>query len=525
MRQRLSASALEAPLVAVIAVFAGLLVIARPGMAFAAFAGMLALVVLSRLSIRYIVAGLLAYLVVEAVVLTHVPQNGVVFARYAPEIAVFGVVFARLLPKLNAAAGRMGTLWGALLAVVTVWVGSAIWNGTALSTVAIGFRSELRFLPLLALPLLSRTPRRDALFYGRFIVALGMFQALVAAAEYVGGTGLRSALAPDYQIVVGGTLVAGTLKTDTSSIFGTFANYNGLGIFLALAWIILASAGSEKLGLRRGQGWAAGALILGGIAISGSRESAVAVVISALVIGRLRFRLPVVHATALLVLTAALASPILANVSRGAPSSAVSYRNLSKRWASVFSPATWSANYYSNFRLFLLVSDVKFVAKESPVFGFGIGSVSDRRGLKTKTSPVFRTFAGSRAAAFSYLYDGGWALVLVEVGFVGIAALALLLFQLMRIALRVSRVHWIGTALLTTLVANVVLGFFAPVLQLRLPSAMLWLLVGLALAIAHSAEDGKTSEGDVPDPNVDDVSPVARSRTRTLAGRRSLPSA
>ncbi|MFN2467288.1 MAG: O-antigen ligase family protein [Gaiellaceae bacterium] len=463
----------------------------QPGAAIAAMVAVLGFLVLSRTSMRVAVAVLLAYLCVESLVLTHLPRDAVLFARFAPELGLIAVVVVRVLASIDLAVTRLRPIGAVLVTVAGAWLASAVWNLTALSTVVIGFRSELRFLPLLLLPLLSRTPRRDALFIGRVIVVLGVFEAIIAGIQLVGGPGVRAKFAPSYEIVIGGTTFAGSRVPDTASIFGTFGHYNALGMFLALSWIVLAAAGSERLGLGRWTGRAASTAMLLGVVVSGSRESAIALLVAALVIARIRFRLPVGYATALVALLVAFAWPYVSSVSGEAPTSARSSRNIGQRWHSLLSPQTWQASYYSNFRLYLLASDVELVAKEAPFLGFGIGSVSDRRRLQNGTSPLFRSPAGRRAAQFSYLYDGNWALILVEVGFLGLLALTLFLFRVGRISLQVAREHWLGLALFAVLVAVLVLGFFAPVLQLRLPGAILWLLLGVALAIHQTPAEAE----------------------------------
>jgi tetrahydromethanopterin S-methyltransferase subunit B len=161
------------------------------------------------------------------------------------------------------------------------------------------------------------------------------------------------------------------------------------------------------------------------------------------------------------------------------------------------SPKAWSTNYDNNFRLFLLRENSQLVASSSPIFGFGIGSVSDKRTALDGSNPLYRTWAGRKALTFGYLYDGNWGLLIMEVGFLGIFALALVMIALFRIAIQLARDDWLGLALLAQLAVVVVLGFFAPILQLRLPTAILWLTAGLCLAIIRerrAAEAEKAAE-------------------------------
>ena len=76
----------------------------------------------------------------------------------------------------------------------------------------------------------------------------------------------------------------------------------------------------------------------------------------------------------------------------------------------------------------------------------------------------------------------------MEVGFVGLFALVVLFFALARMALELLRTHWLALALLAQLAVTIVLGFFATVLQLRLPTAILWLTGGSRLALLYPQE-------------------------------------
>ena len=174
-----------------------------------------------------------------------------------------------------------------------------------------------------------------------------------------------------------------------------------------------------------------------------------------------------------------IGGPLLMAQRYGVPEGEVNGGSITERWAYVMSPAAWSTNFHNNFRLFLLQENAKLVAESSPAFGFGIGSVSDKRTTLDGSNPLYRTWAGRRALQFRYLYDGQWGLLIMEVGFVGLFALVVLLFALARMALKLLRTHWLALALLAQLAVTIVLGFFATVLQLRLPTAILWLAAGL----------------------------------------------
>jgi len=178
-----------------------------------------------------------------------------------------------------------------------------------------------------------------------------------------------------------------------------------------------------------------------------------------------------------------LFAPALSSVQSKAPTGSVSYTSLVNRWHAVLSPAAWSPTPHGNFRLYLLKSELEAVRAGAPLFGFGLGSVTDPRRVIDGTSAAYRTSAGRQATSFRYLFDGNWGLLLLETGFAGVAALLCVFVLALRFAVDLARRHWVGLALAASLLAFAAIGFFAPVLQLRVPGALLWILVGFATAM------------------------------------------
>jgi hypothetical protein len=430
-----------------------------------------------RVPARYVVAGVLAYLPLQDLVLSHLQGSAQLVARYGPELAVYAAALPLLVTRFDVIRSRLGRLAVPLALLVVVWLLTALANPVSLETVAIGFRSELRFLPLLVIPLASRTLVEDARLYARILVVAAAVEALVALVEYAGGTAVRRVLAPTYEITLNGITV-GKAGPPLDTIFGTFPHRNDLGVFLAFGFAVLAAAGARELGLHRRLAVGIGLLLVLGTFVSGSREGGIVLLVAAVLIGAARTRWPLVRLAAL------AAVVVVGVVALTAPSTAarpyLHPNALVERWTLLFTPAAWSPTRDANFRLWYLVSNAKLVAREKPVLGYGIGTVTDHRTTRDGSSPVWLTAAGAEAARYGYQWDGNWALLLLEVGFAGIAALLLLLVALVYIGRRSA--HWAGDALVAVVAGTAILGFFAATLQQRLPSAILWLLVGLALA-------------------------------------------
>ena len=451
-------------------------------------------IALPRLQPQHVLVALLLYMPFENQALTYAPGGWTPFVRYAPEalidLAVILVVFGNL-ERLWAGLGRLRLPLALLL---SSWLASAIWSGIEATTAFVGFRSELRFLPLLLVAVLARDPARDARLYGRAIVIVGTVEAAIIAAQALAGAPARDAFAPDWTIEINGVAFADAGFNKPETNFGTFSNYNAAGTFLVFAWIIMAAAGSRRLGLPARLGFFMGCAMALAVGLSGSRESGLALAVAALIIAHVRFRRWVAPAVVFATVAALFVGPWVMAARNGVPEGEVNGKSFSERWAYVMSPDAWSTNQRNNFRLFLLRENASLVTDNSPALGFGIGSVSDKRTTLDGSNPLYQTWAGRKALTFGYIYDGNWGLLLMEVGIVGLLALVLLLSAVVRTGFELLRQHWLGLALIAQVAAVVVLGFFAPVMQLRLPTAMLWLTTGLALAMVRNAQAGKQNQ-------------------------------
>jgi O-antigen ligase/polysaccharide polymerase Wzy-like membrane protein len=446
----------------------------------------------SRIPSRYFVAGFLAYVPIEALVLTHVPSHDVAIARYGPELIldVWGALAVfRFGPRIVSRAKPVAV---SLAVLVVLWVTGGILNGLSLSTITIGFRSEFRFLLLMPVVAATAQPRRDARLYGRTIVFSAVVEALLGLGEKLSPQ-LAHLLTPSYSIVLEGTALAQSGQARPGTIAGTFTQYNSLGLYILIALAILLSAGATGLSLRKRTAVGIGVLLTIGLIASGSRESLIAFVVVALFVLRRRRRVPVVTLIAVVALVmAAFGGPLLSELSRGAPEGNQSYTAVSTRWMALFDHRTWSASQYANFRLFYLESSFGTVVRHRPLLGYGTGSVTDRRLYASGTDAVSRTPAGYAAIRWNYVYDGNWSLLLLEVGVLGMLMLGAFLLAIYVVARAESTVEWLSTLTTSLLLVVVVVGFFAAVLQARSMAAALPLFLGLVVAARVSS--GKREE-------------------------------
>jgi hypothetical protein len=426
---------------------------------------------------RYIVGALLVYLSIQDLVVSRVPSSLVLPARYFPELVVFAIAVPLVLTRLPTTR-REAHLLTAVAGVAILWTLTGFWNDIELSTIAAGARSEFRFLPLVLVGMLSNRVRDDARFYARVLLAAGVAQALIALLEAFGGNQIRAIFAPDYTLVVGGTVV-GRLSPPLETIFGTFSHRNLLGAFLAFAAIVVAAAGSEGLGVRRRTVVLSWLVLAAGALAAVSREGVLALVIGTAFVLSFQHRLPAVRV--LLVITAVSVFAVIAirPLDDSAPPTGLSSWS---RWGDVISARGWSATASGNFRLYYLLETARIVTREKPVTGFGLGTASDPRLVRSGSSPLEQYPAGQLAVQHDFYNDGNWTVVLFETGIAGIVALSALLILLGWYGYRVASAGaWVGAALAGLTIATAVLGFFAPILQTRTGNFILWLFAGLAV--------------------------------------------
>ena len=513
-------------LVPLLAVAATVALVFEPMAAVALVLAVFAAIALPRLQPEHVLVALLLYMPFENQALTYAPGGWTPFVRYAPEALIDLAVILVVFGNLERVWTGLGRLRWPLVLLLSSWVASAIWSGIEATTAFVGFRSELRFLPLLLVAVLARDPARDARLYGRAIVIVGTVEAAIIAAQALAGAPARDAFAPDWTIEINGVAFADAGFNKPETNFGTFSNYNAAGTFLVFAWIIMAAAGSRRLGLPARLGFFMGCAMALAVGLSGSRESGLALAVAALIIAHVRFRRWVAPAVVFATVAALLVGPWVMAARNGVPEGEVNGKSFSERWAYVMSPDAWSTDQRNNFRLFLLRENASLVTDNSPALGFGIGSVSDKRTTLDGSNPLYQTWAGRKALTFGYIYDGNWGLLLMEVGIVGLLALVLLLLAVLRTGFALLRQHWLGLALIAQLAAVVVLGFFAPVMQLRLPTAMLWLTTGLALAMVRNAQADKQNQAEAaPAARPFAREPDRRSGPRRVRGRREPRSA
>ena len=415
-----------------------------------------------------------AYQPFEALALSYLPTNLVAVARYGPELILWPLAAVALTQLTFASRRELRPVLVALTFVVAVAVLAAVASEISIGRALIGLRAELRYIPLVAIVPWA-FPGGDRGRVARYIVYSGLAEAIIGLGASLAGPGAMRAIAPSVSVSIDGTEFAPAALFREGTIAGTLNNYNHFGIVLGVALTVAIAAGPIRLGMRR-EVWATTLAIFGiGIVASGSRESVIAVVIALAVLawraGR-RLAVYLLVVTAVAIAAALPAANTIANVDS---------RNLVQRWSALLDPRALQADQTSNFRLALLTDEVHLALKHGPLLGTGPGSVVDRRTQDEGTNPLFETVTGRTAIRFNFLYDGNWGLLVLEFGFLGLAAFVWLLIASFRVALTRDRREWAANALVALVPMLVVLGFFSAILQQRQFTAAFFVVLGLAL--------------------------------------------
>ena len=306
-------------LVFALAAAASFALLVAPAAAIALILAVFAAIALPRVRPQHVLVAIVVYMPFENQVLTYAPAGWTPFIRYAPEALIDLAVILVVMGNLERVWTGLGRLRWPLALLLTSWLGSVIWSGIAPATVFIGLRSELRFLPLLLVAVLSRNPDRDARLYGRALAIVGTVEAAIISVQAIAGAPARDAFAPDWTIQINGVSFADAGFSHPDTNFGTFSNYNAAGAFLVFAWILVAAAGSKRLGLPARVGFFMGCAMATGIALSGSREAGVALAVAAVIIAHVRFRRWVASAVVFATVTALLAGPWVMAARYGIP--------------------------------------------------------------------------------------------------------------------------------------------------------------------------------------------------------------
>lgn len=446
---------------------------------------------------RFTLLVTLAYIPVESFILKWLPGGQGTLLSLAPEVALF---LAALSAVLRSSTDRYAdsrvklVFWVAAfgtIGFVSGWVAQA----PTIDTIY-WIRTNVRYIS--AALIVGAMGTRHWWVNRLAVVVSGsvLLQLLIALTQMILGQPARAFFSPANMSAFGRQFV-GYQEVSTGGISGTLAFYNNFGLFCALSFVICLTASlalrEESLqcaSTRRSRRWMlTGALAAAsGTAISGSRQSIIALFAAALVVlfaygvRRLGSRMTPILFAAAVMLTASLLMPSLTGPLAWIP----------ERFGQAVSSSNISQSLQTD-RLFAVVRVVPAVLSSNPVLGIGPGSMSSNSQLGTMASLL-----GLSSEGIYFAQDVGWAGIIVQLGLAGITVLLGLLFALGRRARALYVEGGIDRAALAAILAAIAVlsvGMIASSpLLIRAVSMLFWSVVGLSLGGYRDTIDAPSCE-------------------------------
>lgn len=434
---------------------------------------------------------MLAYIPLESFLLKWIPGGQGGALSLAPEAVLFVAGVSALVR--GSAERHSGSRWTWLIwigAFVVIGVTSGVVAGIPLLDIVYWVRTNVRYMTA-ALIVGAAGDRIWWVTKTAVVVAAGaVVQMVVALAEFIGGTGMIRFFAPASVVVGGRQFVS---EVTSGGVAGTLGFYNNFGLYCSLSSVVclgalVAVSEDKALALRipriqrtlLGAGAASAAI---GTLISGSRQSIVALVGSAIVmvaivgVRRLGNRLiPLVFVFGTLV-AAALLMPSLTGPLAWIP----------QRFATAVSSSAVNQSLQTD-RLFAISRVVPAVLKMNPLLGLGPGALSSDITLGLVASLLSLSSEG-----IYYSQDVGWAGMLVQLGIAGLTAILVLMTGLIMRSRKLFRRGEFDHAANATVLATMLvwaLGMVASSpLFMRSVSLLLWTIAGLCLGGYDAREE------------------------------------
>jgi hypothetical protein len=312
----------------------------------------------------------------EPFLLKFSPDELYVFARYFPEVMVYGVLAVAFMRTRSRRQSISTPIDLPFLFFLVVALTSLLLNTVPLVNGMLGIRQIIRFILLFfAVSYLNPSGSQIRLFL-KVMFGIVIFQGLLGLIQSFVGGPLDELLIPSEQKFFESIqLTTGTAQTWSpgTRVFATMGRYDQLGTFLCF-FMLLAVGLLYKLKdkLMRRQLWLVLGLVAPAFMLTLSRASwfgfALGIlVISAVLMRDQRVRLAFI-AFAFAVIAYAAYSGLAVRYLTDYPEQTVV-----ERFFEAFSYERWRGEYYGFGRLFWMVQTVTVVVPSAPIFGVGPG--------------------------------------------------------------------------------------------------------------------------------------------------------
>lgn len=442
----------------------------------------------------------LAYLPLEPFILKWIPDELYVYARYGSEVLLYVVFLSAIIhrlwqPKpLKLAEFPFGPTFIGLVLLVGV---SALVNLVDPTEALLGARMIFRFILCYFVVLLLKPSLTWQSLTAKVLAGVVVLQVVLGLSQAVIGAPLDQFLLPSERKTFGAyQLTGGTTQfwDPGERVFGTLGRYDQLGVFLAIASLLLVGALYHLHWSDRQKLWGYGALLflLLTLTLTYSRSAWFGFLIGFLFIALVikRDRLVLLGATlfSIAIVTYAGFNGLLVNRLTETGSQTVI-----ERFFESMSAERFRGEYYGLGRVYWMYHSVMTVFPAAPVFGFGPGQYGGGAVAATGQAEVYDRLGLPFGVYGTEGYiDNNWLSLLGELGLVGLGAYLWWYVGLARVMVKTAarstdghtKALAAGTA--GVFVAVAVNASLATMLEVRTLAPYLWVLAALVVLRAQA---------------------------------------
>ncbi|MFA5946323.1 MAG: O-antigen ligase family protein [Patescibacteria group bacterium] len=435
------------------------------------------------------------YLPFEPFLLKWVPESLYVFARFAPEVLIYGLcilVFVQVV--------RSKAVWKRTPAdtpfvfFLLILFFSVLINAVPVFQALLGIRQILRFVLLFFLTVQlspSRNWTRVLLFGLAVIVAI---QLLIGTAQSLSQGALDPFLLPAERHTLGEiTLTAGTNQfwDPGQRIFGTMGRYDQLGTFLAFFMIIGLAFVYEKESIPKKYRLFIASVLMFSIpvlAFTYSRSAWFGFFIGLLFVSvyMRRDRRVLIGAIAVFSL---LGIYLIASHSDVKGLADAPDQTLAHRFLESFSARRFQGEYYGLGRVYWLTQTVEIVVPSAPFFGVGPGRYGGGAVSALGDKTVYEALGLPFGVYGSDGYiDNNWLSLWGETGTLGLIAYLTMYVSIFLACVRVARssadpeTRALALGVAGAMLAVMVNASLATALEFRTLAPYMWILAGIVIA-------------------------------------------
>ena len=447
---------------------------------------------------HWIIYGLLVWFPLESLILLYTPIEYYAYAKYTPEIIMYGFVIGTAITGIQKKKFRGFSSppmrW--ILAFVFVAAFSLLFNWYNPFVWALGMRQLLRFaLMLLALVWMNYDwdVLKRIVFVGAAMISVEVFFGLV---QYMSGGVFDKYLFSTRTVTIGNAAVLGGIEQfwrAGSRVFATMGRYDRLGSFVALGLVMLFPLlYNLKTKAQKMWFWTAGIVGTIVLVLTASRASWIAAFVGIIVIGLVLKRdRRVVVALGVFMVSLALYLMSVALVQKNIFSiTEKPNQTLAERMFEAVSLHAWQESYDGYGRIFFIINTPRMLVSQYPVFGVGPGQYGGGVAAALLNMDMYDRVHLPFGIENTYgQIDNNWMSIWGETGTLGLLAwggVLVAIFSMSRSVARMShnREHRIlAEGLAGVTVGVMIIGFFGPYYEFRAYMFYYWVLVGIVALI------------------------------------------